>query len=100
MRRCLESGCYNAFPINAWGRNPSRCPECEAKRKAAGKRVNWPAEVDPRYRLPAWKRLRERILRERPRCEIRLPGCTGRATSVDHIVSANVAPDRFLDPTN
>jgi 5-methylcytosine-specific restriction endonuclease McrA len=39
------------------------------------------------YRLPGnWKRLRASILdRDGGVCQIRLPGCTGLATEVDHI---------------
>ncbi|MYC32126.1 MAG: HNH endonuclease [Chloroflexi bacterium] len=33
-----------------------------------------------------WRQIRERILkRDQHRCQIRGPGCTGRATQVDHI---------------
>lgn len=31
-----------------------------------------------------WSKLSMRIRRERPNCEARLPGCTGRATEVHH----------------
>jgi 5-methylcytosine-specific restriction endonuclease McrA len=36
---------------------------------------------------PAWKRVRLVILeRDRFVCRLELPGCTGRATEVDHVV--------------
>src|SRR4051794_7744951 len=48
----------------------------------------------------AWKRLRREVLeRDRYECQERLPGCTGHASQVDHIVNTAVggAP---LDPDN
>jgi 5-methylcytosine-specific restriction enzyme A len=36
------------------------------------------------YASPAWRELRARVLAERPLCELRLSGCWGRATQVDH----------------
>ncbi len=31
------------------------------------------------------RKLRARVLREEPTCRLRLPGCTGVSTTVDHI---------------
>lgn len=39
------------------------------------------------YALPAWRRIRLYVLaRDNYECQIKLPGCTGHATAVDHIV--------------
>jgi 5-methylcytosine-specific restriction endonuclease McrA len=41
----------------------------------------------PCYRSAAWKRVRLIILnRDAWLCQVRLPGCTTRATTADHIV--------------
>ena len=48
----------------------------------------------------AWRKLRAQVLkRDKYRCQLREPGCTGQATQVDHIVNvgAGGAP---LDPDN
>ena len=48
----------------------------------------------------AWRRVRKQVLeRDRHVCQLREPGCTGRAEQVDHIinVAAGGAP---LDPKN
>jgi 5-methylcytosine-specific restriction protein A len=34
----------------------------------------------------AWPRLRAQVLREEPRCQLGLPGCTVVSTEADHIV--------------
>jgi 5-methylcytosine-specific restriction protein A len=45
--------------------------------------------ADPQYRGP-WKQIRLAILvRDGYACQINRPGCTGRATQVDHIVPIN-----------
>lgn len=48
----------------------------------------------------AWRKVRAQVLkRDRNRCQLDEPGCTGQATQVDHIV--NVADGGApLDPTN
>jgi 5-methylcytosine-specific restriction endonuclease McrA len=39
------------------------------------------------YRSPAWRLLREAVLaRDGHRCQVRMFGCAGAATQVDHIV--------------
>jgi 5-methylcytosine-specific restriction enzyme A len=47
-----------------------------------------------------WRKVRAQVLkRDRNRCQLREPGCTGQATQVDHIV--NVADGGApLDPKN
>lgn len=53
----------------------------------------------PAYR-GAWRTVRLTILeRDGYHCQLRLPGCTYKATTVDHIVEV-VRGGRRLDPTN
>jgi 5-methylcytosine-specific restriction endonuclease McrA len=47
-----------------------------------------------------WRRIREQILTRDPQCMIRGPKCTGRSTTVDHIVPLSVAPHLAHDLTN
>jgi len=39
-----------------------------------------------------WRRLRAQVLREEPACWLRLPGCTLRSTTADHIIPISAAP--------
>jgi 5-methylcytosine-specific restriction endonuclease McrA len=56
---------------------------------------------DRRYGSTSWKRLRREILlRDNGFCQIQGPRCSGRATTVDHIVPASQAPALFWDPEN
>lgn len=62
----------------------------DGKRTASSRLVN----------TAAWRKLRKQVLeRDRYRCQLREPGCTGKATVVDHIINvgAGGAP---LDPKN
>ena len=48
----------------------------------------------------AWKRVGAKVLkRDRNERQLRLPGCTGHATQVDHILNV-AAGGPELDPTN
>lgn len=47
-----------------------------------------------------WRRLRDRVLKEQPLCQIRLPGCTGISTEVDHIQPRSVAPHLTMVRSN
>jgi 5-methylcytosine-specific restriction protein A len=43
--------------------------------------------TNPLYHSKAWRSTSKRVLeRDGYRCQIRLPGCLGRATAADHIV--------------
>ena len=53
---------------------------------------------DPFYWSVAWRQFRARILDQRPTCEV--PGCTEKATQVDHVVTRAQDRSRELDPTN
>lgn len=49
----------------------------------------------------AWQRLRLTILeRDGWICTVRRPGCTIRATQVDHRIPVRIAPELRLDPAN
>jgi 5-methylcytosine-specific restriction endonuclease McrA len=42
---------------------------------------------DTPYAMPQWRRIRLYVLaRDKYECQIRMPGCKGRATAADHIV--------------
>jgi len=43
-----------------------------------------------------WRRLRERVLREEPVCQLRYEGCTGLSTTVDHTIPKAVWPDGVM----
>lgn len=48
-----------------------------------------------------WANVRVNVLaRDGWRCQLRLPGCTGHATQVDHIVPRSIAPWLAADPAN
>ena len=55
---------------------------------------------------PQWRKVRAAILeRDNHQCRIREPGCTGTATTVDHIISLarlgiHRSDPRSLDPAN
>lgn len=56
---------------------------------------------NPLYTTKAWRDLRKRVLsRDNHECQIRLPGCEGWATHVDHITPLSEAPDLALSPAN
>lgn len=84
-----------------------RCPPCAARyderrgrHRAAYEKKRPPRAKDPVLDSPAWRRLRKAILeRDGYLCQLRLPGCTVTATTVDHIIprARGGAP---LDPTN
>ena len=79
LRPCRHPGCTRR-------QMSSRCAE-HRSRQARG------------YDLD-WERMRLAILRrDRWRCRIGRPGCTGQATSVDHIVPLALGGAR-LDPVN
>ena len=52
------------------------------------------------YRRNAWKTLARQVVRDEPLCWLRLPGCTIRSTSADHIVPLTVAPQLALVRSN
>lgn len=54
--------------------------------------------TEPWYRWP-WPKFRKLVLeRDGYRCQIGGPKCTGKATTVDHIVPPPTGP--WFDPTN
>ncbi|WP_326565495.1 HNH endonuclease [Mycobacterium sp. 3-98] len=54
---------------------------------------------DPRG-TQAWKRLRKEVLAANRYCQIQLPGCTGKATCVDHIKPVDLYPELALVRSN
>ncbi|MDM3932422.1 HNH endonuclease [Mycobacterium intracellulare subsp. chimaera] len=54
---------------------------------------------DPRG-TQAWKRLRKEVLASNQYCQIQLPGCTVKATCVDHIKPVDLYPDLALVRSN
>jgi 5-methylcytosine-specific restriction enzyme A len=47
-----------------------------------------------------WRKVRQHVLeRDERKCQLRLPGCRGRATEVDHIVDVAVG-GALYDPDN
>ncbi len=56
--------------------------------------------ADPRSSR-AWRRLRDRVVREEPVCRLQLPGvCTYWSTTADHIVPVAQRPDLALVRSN
>jgi 5-methylcytosine-specific restriction enzyme A len=77
MRQCLTDGCRELI---AYG---SRC-----KRHGGSNWSKYAYEHPERaavYRNPRWKGLRDAQLASQPNCEVRLPGCHGRASEADHV---------------
>jgi 5-methylcytosine-specific restriction endonuclease McrA len=57
------------------------------------------AAGDPRG-TQAWRRLSARVAAEEPICWLRLPGCTTRSTTGDHVKPVSTHPHLALDRTN
>lgn len=57
--------------------------------------------ADRRYKTARWQRLRRAVLVHfNYTCQLRGPRCTGRATTVHHLVPSSQAPELFFEPTN
>jgi len=54
---------------------------------------------DPRA-TRAWRKLRDQVVLEEPWCWLRLPVCTGRSQTADHVLTVKARPDLALDRTN
>jgi 5-methylcytosine-specific restriction endonuclease McrA len=53
-----------------------------------------PTEAWPNGSTRAWRKIRERILkRDSYRCQLKLPGCTFKATAVHHIYGRQITGD-------
>jgi 5-methylcytosine-specific restriction protein A len=84
-RRCLDCGAITTRP---------RCPACRHRRN---RQRGTPAD---RGYDQAWRLLRLKILiRDGWQCQLRRPGCIGKATEVDHIVPLSKGGQR-LDASN
>ena len=56
--------------------------------------------ADPR-KTRAWRKLRDQVVAEEPRCRLQLRGiCTGTSTTADHIVTVSARPDLALERAN
>jgi 5-methylcytosine-specific restriction endonuclease McrA len=44
----------------------------------------------------AWRRLAREVIRQEPLCWLRLPGCTIRSTTADHVIPLSQRPDLLL----
>jgi 5-methylcytosine-specific restriction endonuclease McrA len=52
------------------------------------------------YRRNTWKTLALQVVREEPICWLRLPGCTVRSTTADHIIPVSQRRDLLLVRAN
>ena len=48
----------------------------------------------------AWSRMVERVVKEEPMCRLRLPGCTIRSQTADHIITRRQRPDLTMHRPN
>jgi 5-methylcytosine-specific restriction endonuclease McrA len=57
-------------------------------------------QIDPRH-TSAWRRLRDRVVREEPTCRLRFEGiCTVVSTTGDHIIPVTERPELALVRSN
>lgn len=62
--------------------------------------INGIEQIDPRNTY-AWRKLRDRVVREEPVCRLRLPVvCTTLSTTADHIKPVATYPELALERTN
>ena len=61
--------------------------------------INGRVQIDPRSTW-AWRRLRDQVVREEPRCWLRLDVCTGASQTADHLVPVIQRPDLALERRN
>jgi 5-methylcytosine-specific restriction endonuclease McrA len=61
--------------------------------------INGRRVIDPRS-TRAWRRLVAQVIREEPRCWLRLSGCTVVSTTGDHVVPVTKRPDLALVRAN
>jgi len=53
------------------------------------------------HRTRAWRRLRDRVVREEPTCWLQLPGiCTRYSETADHVITVKERPDLALVRAN
>lgn len=48
----------------------------------------------------SWRKLRDRVVSEEPRCWLQLPGCTGTSTTADHVIPRSLRPDLTMVRSN
>lgn len=88
LRLCVEPGCDE---LTTGKRCVAHVRAVDRKRGTSSQRG---------YNDPAWRRVRKLVLeRDDYVCQIRGRGCTGLATTVDHIIPLSAGGAR-LDPAN
>lgn len=48
----------------------------------------------------AWRKLRDLVVAEEPRCQLALPGCTGTSVTADHIKPYASHPELGMERSN
>ena len=76
-----------------------RCPHCQAdyRRRRQHQRDQQRGSPTRRGYGPLYQTNRKRILKGQPHCAWQLPGCTGRATTADHVVTLAAGGTSDLD---
>lgn len=101
-RRCVDCGC----PVAS---DTMRCIDChrthvaatsKPKRKGRWVVINGVEVRDPRESA-AWRRLKDRVVREEPTCRLQFEGiCTMVSTTADHIRPVSTHPELALVRSN
>lgn len=62
--------------------------------------INGREQIDPRQ-TRAWRKLRDRVIREEPICRLQIPNvCTGASTTAAHIKPVKTHPELALVRSN
>lgn len=61
--------------------------------------INGRRVIDPRS-TRSWRVLRDQVVREEPRCWLRLARCTHLSTTGDHVIPVTVRPELALVRSN
>lgn len=61
--------------------------------------INGIEQIDPRE-TRAWRKLRDRVVREEPVCQLQLPGCLGASQTADHVRPVVTHPELALVRAN
>jgi 5-methylcytosine-specific restriction protein A len=78
MRRCMTDNCPELISYG------SRCKQHGGSNWDRYKHEH--PERAARYADHGWKLRRDAQLAKEPNCQLRLPGCRGRATDADHVI--------------
>ncbi len=98
-RRCKHPTCAAStrHPSGYCDRHADKRPAKRFVERRATKERR--AERDQFYSSAEWRKARAAVLKRHPRCQIKLPGCTGHAECVDHKTPI-AAGGAKLDPAN